>query len=234
MADPTAGPSGARKRCDVTRWFAWSGMAAISCVLLFAGFVYQPPPSVDSQVESARFQLQLGLNDAAQRDLDDALEREPGHPLANLLKALVHERNDEFGQALECYERGWDYIAAAEDVDSETEYFVTTGLLRLVAGDFDYFLKIRVRDISDFNRLHGEPLVTQLPRKPGRKDSEYMHLFGGPIDIDAHVAAAEASRPAPSSRQGGVAELTERVERLEREVAELRARLGVESEGSGD
>ncbi|MGD9868357.1 MAG: Lrp/AsnC family transcriptional regulator [Geminicoccaceae bacterium] len=29
----------------------------------------------------------------------------------------------------------------------------------LVAGDFDYFLKIRVRDIADFNRLHGERLL---------------------------------------------------------------------------
>jgi Lrp/AsnC family leucine-responsive transcriptional regulator len=29
----------------------------------------------------------------------------------------------------------------------------------LVAGDFDYFLKIRVRDIADFNRLHGEKLI---------------------------------------------------------------------------
>ncbi|WP_193367336.1 Lrp/AsnC family transcriptional regulator [Pelagibius marinus] len=29
----------------------------------------------------------------------------------------------------------------------------------LVAGDFDYFLKIRVRDIADFNRLHGERLI---------------------------------------------------------------------------
>jgi Lrp/AsnC family transcriptional regulator, leucine-responsive regulatory protein len=29
----------------------------------------------------------------------------------------------------------------------------------LVAGDFDYFLKIRVRDIADFNRLHGEQLI---------------------------------------------------------------------------
>ena len=29
----------------------------------------------------------------------------------------------------------------------------------LVAGDFDYFLKIRVRDIADFNRLHGESLI---------------------------------------------------------------------------
>ena len=30
----------------------------------------------------------------------------------------------------------------------------------LVAGDFDYFLKIRVRDIADFNRAHGEQLIT--------------------------------------------------------------------------
>jgi len=29
----------------------------------------------------------------------------------------------------------------------------------LVAGDFDFFLKIRVRDIADFNRLHGERLI---------------------------------------------------------------------------
>ena len=29
----------------------------------------------------------------------------------------------------------------------------------VVAGDFDCFLKIRVRDIADFNRLHGEQLI---------------------------------------------------------------------------
>ena len=29
----------------------------------------------------------------------------------------------------------------------------------LVAGDFDYFLKIRVRDMADFNRLHGKTLI---------------------------------------------------------------------------
>ncbi|MFO1025574.1 MAG: Lrp/AsnC ligand binding domain-containing protein [Acetobacteraceae bacterium] len=29
----------------------------------------------------------------------------------------------------------------------------------LVAGDFDYFLKLRVSDIADFNRLHGEHLI---------------------------------------------------------------------------
>jgi Lrp/AsnC family transcriptional regulator, leucine-responsive regulatory protein len=29
----------------------------------------------------------------------------------------------------------------------------------LVAGDFDYFLKIRVKDMVDFNRLHGSQLI---------------------------------------------------------------------------
>jgi Lrp/AsnC family leucine-responsive transcriptional regulator len=29
----------------------------------------------------------------------------------------------------------------------------------LVAGDFDYFLKIRVGDMADFNRVHGEQLI---------------------------------------------------------------------------
>jgi Lrp/AsnC family transcriptional regulator, leucine-responsive regulatory protein len=29
----------------------------------------------------------------------------------------------------------------------------------LVAGDFDYFLKIRAKDMADFNRIHGEQLI---------------------------------------------------------------------------
>ena len=35
------------------------------------------------------------------------------------------------------------------------------GLLdcHLVAGDFDYVLKIRVRDMADFNRLHSATLI---------------------------------------------------------------------------
>jgi uncharacterized protein YceH (UPF0502 family) len=51
-----------------------------------------------------------------------------------------------------------------------------------------------------------------------------MHLFSGPVDIDAHVAEAGAAKPA-ASRRGGVAELTERVDRLEAELAELKAQL---------
>ena len=74
-------------------------------------------------------------------------------------------------------------------------------------------------------------LVVKLPRSAGRKDSEYMHLFCGPVDIDAHVAAASEARPAAASQRGGVAELTERVDRLEAELAELKEQLGIQSEG---
>lgn len=73
----------------------------------------------------------------------------------------------------------------------------------------------------------GDALVVKLPRTAGRKDSEYMHLFNGPVDIDAHAAAAEASRPAAPAQRGGVAELSERVDRLEAELAELKEQLGV-------
>jgi uncharacterized protein YceH (UPF0502 family) len=72
------------------------------------------------------------------------------------------------------------------------------------------------------------PVVVKLPRLPGRKDSQYMHLFCGPVDVDAHVAEARAVRPAAAPRRGGIAELTERVERLEAEIAAIRAELGIE------
>jgi Lrp/AsnC family leucine-responsive transcriptional regulator len=32
----------------------------------------------------------------------------------------------------------------------------------LVVGDFDFFLKIRVKDMADFNRLHGEQLIRHM------------------------------------------------------------------------
>lgn len=71
----------------------------------------------------------------------------------------------------------------------------------------------------------GEPLVVKLPRTPGRKDSEYMHLFGGPVDIEAHAMQVQAAKPAGSSERVSVAELAERVAQLEDEVAELKKRL---------
>ena len=71
----------------------------------------------------------------------------------------------------------------------------------------------------------GEPLLVKLPRTSGRKDSEYMHLFSGPIDVDAYVSESNAARPTAASSQSNVADLSDRVEKLEAEVAELKALL---------
>lgn len=71
----------------------------------------------------------------------------------------------------------------------------------------------------------GEPLLIKLPRTPGRKDSEYMHLFSGKVDVEAHASKAQAARPAVSKDRLGLTELEERVSRLEGEVESLKERL---------
>jgi len=71
----------------------------------------------------------------------------------------------------------------------------------------------------------GEPMLVKLPRVPGRKDAEYMHLFSGPVDVEAYEAEAQKDRPAGSSSRTSVADLEDRVERLEAEVARLKSLL---------
>lgn len=69
------------------------------------------------------------------------------------------------------------------------------------------------------------PLLVKLPRTPGRKDAEYMHLFAGPIDVDAYTDRALKAKPPPSSSTPGIAQLEERLAKLEAEVREIRAKL---------
>ncbi|MBW9462823.1 YceH family protein [Kluyvera sp. EC_51] len=66
------------------------------------------------------------------------------------------------------------------------------------------------------NREDG-PFVVRLPREPGKRESRYMHLFSGEVDLQA--AAAQSDAPAADDS------LLARVEMLEGEVAELKQRL---------
>jgi uncharacterized protein YceH (UPF0502 family) len=79
----------------------------------------------------------------------------------------------------------------------------------------------------------GDPLVVKLPRTPGRKDAEYMHLFSGPIDVAALALQAQAVMATETSERVNVSALAERVSRLEAEVAELKEQLMM-SQGKGD
>ena len=66
------------------------------------------------------------------------------------------------------------------------------------------------------------PLVQKLPRMPGRKDSEYMHLFSGPVDVEAYALKTAAEK---STEHASKASLEQRVAALEAEVAEIKAML---------
>ena len=74
----------------------------------------------------------------------------------------------------------------------------------------------------------GEPLLVKLPRASGRKDSEYMHLFCGPVDVDAYASQAPAERS--TSGRVSVSELSERVSRLEAELAAIKEQLGIDND----
>lgn len=61
------------------------------------------------------------------------------------------------------------------------------------------------------------PFVVRLPREPGKRESRYMHLFSGEVDLQAITVQNDA----PVADEG----LLARVEMLEGEVAELKQRL---------
>lgn len=48
----------------------------------------------------------------------------------------------------------------------------------IVAGDFDYFLKIRVRDMADFNKLHAQTLLAL----PGVRQTRTFFVMKEVID----------------------------------------------------
>lgn len=80
-------------------------------------------------------------------------------------------------------------------------------------------------------------LVVRLERRPGQKEERYLQLLGEESDehSDSIISAADrgagAFAPAPPSTAATTTDLEQRVARLEREVAELRAAMnGVVSE----
>jgi hypothetical protein len=63
--------------------------------------------------------------------------------------------------------------------------------------------------------------VVELPRRPGQKETRWMHLAGGDVIPDEHVETPVVT----SASSGGGEPLAARVERLERELSEVREQL---------
>lgn len=99
----------------------------------------------------------------------------------------------------------------------------TPGELRAHSGRLHTFADNAdvVAALDSLIEREGDALVVQLPRTPGRKDCEYMHLLSGPVDVDALLAQNQQSEVKKSSRVD-TAELAQRVSDLEAELARLK------------
>ena len=75
-----------------------------------------------------------------------------------------------------------------------------------------------IQETLDGLSRRDDPLVLKLERQPGQKEARFAHLLSGPIDVEA-FAAAQAARSTRSSVDG------ERVEKIEEELASLRAEV---------
>lgn len=77
--------------------------------------------------------------------------------------------------------------------------------------------------------VEGErPLVVDLGRGPGQSQNRFMHLLGGPVDVDAaHAAASTASTPGGPSRSDRMAALEANVEQLLLRITRLETELGI-------
>jgi uncharacterized protein YceH (UPF0502 family) len=103
----------------------------------------------------------------------------------------------------------------------------TPGELRARSGRLHTFADnpAVVDALTGLTERESYPLVVELPRTPGRKDPEYMHLLSGPIDVEAHASQAQALVATGTSGRVSVSELAQRVSKLEAEVAELKEQL---------
>ncbi|HET7436340.1 MAG TPA: YceH family protein [Thermoanaerobaculia bacterium] len=75
---------------------------------------------------------------------------------------------------------------------------------------------------------HSEPLIKQLPRRPGQKEERWAHTAGGAI-VESAVAATEPETQETRSGEplsARVTRLEEQVSALMNELRELKAKLG--------
>ncbi len=83
-----------------------------------------------------------------------------------------------------------------------------------------------VSDVEETLRdmaAHSEPLVKQLPRRPGQKEERWAHLAGGAV-VEDTIAPEPETRGEPLSQR--VQKLEEQMAMLASELRELKEKLG--------
>ena len=103
----------------------------------------------------------------------------------------------------------------------------TAGELRGRSDRLQHFDNVpAVEEVLRDMAAHSEPLVRQLPRRPGQKEERWAHTTGGEIveSAPAESTAPQVSSGEPLSQR--VSRLEERIASLESMLRELRTKLG--------
>ena len=101
----------------------------------------------------------------------------------------------------------------------------TVGELRTRAERMHAFADLAaVEEVLEELQGRTPPLVTKLPRQPGRKEQRYVQLFAGEPELAAeeYPVPPEAARLRVMAEEGRLARLEEEVASLRAEVAGLR------------
>ncbi|WP_313314545.1 YceH family protein [Pulveribacter sp.] len=112
----------------------------------------------------------------------------------------------------------------------------TAGELRINAERWHRFADISsveafLEELAERSDERGGPLAVQLPRAPGARESRWVHLLCGPVDVQALQAAQpQTAAPASSALQSRVDALEAEVAALRAMVEQLRADLGLEAQ----
>lgn len=95
---------------------------------------------------------------------------------------------------------------------------LTAGEIKNMSGRlYDFESLDEVQRVLEQLEQSSPAYIVQLAKRPGQKEGRYMHVLGGPID---EANFEELYSPAVNSNSS---ELTQRVQKLEEELAKLRA-----------
>ena len=149
--------------------------------------------------------------------------------------------NENFKSQVEKYQQRFCNTPFADHQFSEPEFAVicllllrgsqTPGELKARSGRLYEF--VDNQEVSDtltgLMDREGGPLVARLPRRPGRRDHEYAHLFSGAIASVPEEASQASDRAPTQGRDQRLEELEARVGQLEAQLATIQesiSRLG--------
>lgn len=154
-------------------------------------------------------------------------EMEVQSQLDELVKRHLATSNNGFGQRVSKYEQRFCNSAFGNLQLNSAEVAVLT-LLFLRGAQTPGELRTRsgrLHEFSDMNEVEQTlnglitrddgPMVVRLAREPGKRESRYMHLFGGDV----------AEAPAASADEMDSEDLVSRVVHLEQQVAQLQSQL---------